>query len=312
MRNIRDLKYLVSLADLNSFSKAAEACFVSQPTLSAQLKKLEEELGVTLFERSNKHVLITSIGKIIADKARAILQQCDDLKQLALNAKDIYAGTFRLGIIPTLGPYLLPKILTPLKKQLPTLELIVHENKTSDIITQLKAGDLDAIILALPISKEGLVIKELFHEPFILALPKEHPLNSQKEISLRDLKSEKLLLLSEGHCFRDQALEACNTTFMPQHKDFQATSLETLRELVIANFGITLLPELSTRSSKENKRFTLRNLAHPTPSRSIGIAWRAEYAREKCCEKIMMIIQEEIKKLSLTPKKHLKIMKKVL
>ncbi|MDP1574115.1 MAG: LysR substrate-binding domain-containing protein [Coxiellaceae bacterium] len=313
MRNIRDLKYLIALADLGHFGKAADACFVSQPTLSTQLKKLEEELGVTLFERTNKHVLITPVGKLIADKARIILQHCEELKLLATNAKDIFSGTFRLGIIPTLGPYLLPHILKPIKKQLPKLELIVHENKTDAILLQLKNGDLDAVVLALPVTKDNLTVRELFCEPFCLALPKEHLLAKKKLVSLCDLKKETLLLLSEGHCFRNQALEACGLSSNPINTGFQATSLETLRQLVSANFGITLLPALSVHASKNDAAIVMREFSNPIPSRRIGMLWRNQTVRERCCEKIASLIQENVQKLSLPVKKNdLKIMKKSL
>lgn len=312
MRNIRDLKYLITLAELGSFSRAAEACFVSQPTLSAQLKKLEEDLGVTLFERTNKQVLITSVGKQIADKARLILQNCNDLKTLAENAKDPFSGAFRLGIIPTLGPYLLPEILKPLQKTLPNLALFVHEDKTDVIMAQLKSGELDAIILALPVPQEGLHSTELFCEPFCIAAAKNNPLLKKKSLSLKDLQDQPLLLLSEGHCFREQALEACART-TTSDTGFRATSLETLRQLVAADFGITLLPALSVYRMREDAAIGTRDFEHPIPSRRIGMLWRHNSAREKCCEKIAALIQAEIKELPFyAEKKTLKVMKKIL
>ena len=292
MNSIRDLKYLIAIADLGHFGKAAEACFVSQPTLSAQVKKLEDELGVILFERNKKRILITPIGKMIVEKARLILQNCAELKITADNAKDPYAGIFRLGIIPTLGPYLLPKILRPLKKELPHLELIVHEDKTELILQQLKQGDLDAIILALPIVNEGFVIKELLHEPFYVALSKTHPLAHKKTLSQRDLKNETLLLLSEGHCLRDQALEACALPTSSEKTGFQATSLETLRHLVSAGFGITLLPELSLSATQPNTNIIIKPFASPVPTRHIGMVWRESSARAQCCLKIEEVIKK--------------------
>ncbi|WP_040953697.1 LysR substrate-binding domain-containing protein, partial [Coxiella burnetii] len=204
--NIRDLKYLLAVADSAHFGKAAEKCFVSQPTLSAQLKKLEEELGVRLFERNNKRVLITPIGQIIAAQVRVILQEVEKLKVLAQNAQDPFAGVFHLGIIPTLGPYLLPIILEIFKKRLPKLNLVVYENKTENILHELQQGRLDAVILALPVSAPNLVVQELFCEPFYVALPKHHPLAKKKSVTLADLEKETLLLLEEGHCLREQAL----------------------------------------------------------------------------------------------------------
>jgi len=307
--NIRDLKYLVALADTQHFSQAAAQSFVSQPTLSAQLKKLEAELGVQLFERTSKRVHITETGKLIVDQARQILNAVDHLKNIAEETKDPFAGTFRLGIIPTLGPYLLPYVLKAIKAELPNLELIVCENKTETIVKQLKKGLLDAIILALPITSEGLTGNDLFAEPFYVALPKNHPLRKKHDLKLSDLENEKLLLLEEGHCFREQALEACALSGAKDGNDFKATSLETLRHIVASGAGITLLPALSVTTASQDPAICIKSLSAPTPSRNIGMLWRKTTSRLKCCEEIVKVIRQAIQQESYL-KKHssLKIM----
>src|SRR3990167_4960991 len=222
--NTRDLQYLIAVAEEQHFGRAAQRCFVSQPALSMQLKKLEQSLGVTLFERNNKSVLVTPIGKAIVEQARVVLRELEDLQQLAEKMKDPFAGEFRLGIIPTVGPYLLPHILPVIRKIFPKLQLQVYENKTHDIIDKLQKAQLDAIILALPVNQSGIVSRLLYKENFLLALPHRHALTKKKQIHLKDLEDEPLLLLAEGHCLRDQALEVCAKAGAHQQSGFQATS----------------------------------------------------------------------------------------
>jgi LysR family hydrogen peroxide-inducible transcriptional activator len=281
--------------------------------LSAQLKKLEDELGVVVFERSNKRVVITTVGKVVVAKARTILQECEQLKQIAENARDPLAGIFRLGIIPTLGPYLLPQILQPLRKELPKLDLIIHENKTENILQMLKQGELDAIILALPVNVEDFTVAELFYEPFYVALPKVHPLSKKQSLTLRDLQQETLLLLEEGHCLREQALEACALSVSKEKTGFQATSLETLRQIVAAGAGITLLPALSLTSAKQDPAIVIRPFVSPMPSRRVGMLWRKSSVRNQCCEYMIKVIREKIAKNPyLKDRAELKLMKKAL
>ncbi len=309
--NIRDLTYLVAVADTEHFGQAAEQSFVSQPTLSTQLKKLEGELGVQIFERNNKRVHLTETGKLIVDQARRVLHEVAQLKELAQESRDPLAGTFRLGIIPTLGPYLLPHILNQIKKQLPNLKLVVCENKTETITKQLRKGSLDAIILALPIASEGLVENDLFAEPFYVALPKDHKLSKKQQLKLHDIASEKLLLLEEGHCFREQALEACAMSGAKDFDGFKATSLETLRHIVASGAGITLLPALSVTSASQDPAITIKSLSAPIPSRKVGMLWRKTTTKTQCCEEIARIIKSCIQKESYL-KKHsrLKVMER--
>jgi len=288
--NIRDLKYLIAVAETEHFGQAAARCHVSQPTLSMQIKKLEDELGVQFFERTNKSVMITPIGKALAAQARQILGEINTLKQIANNAKDPFSGEFRLGIIPTMGPYLLPKLLPIIKKHLPKIDIIVYENKSHIILNELRSGLLDAIILALPVNEDGLTAQELFEEPFLLALPKQHPLAKKTSIQLKDIENEELLLLEEGHCLRDQALEVCGMVGAKDRSGFKATSLETLRHLVASGAGMTLLPKMAIQ--KSNTTIALKPFTKPIPIRKVGMVWRQNSARLPCCEKMLSLFRE--------------------
>lgn len=282
--NIRDLKYLVATVESEHFGQAAQACCVSQPTLSMQLKKLEDELGVQLFERTNKCVMTTPIGKILAEQAKIILSEIATLKQLATNSKDPFSGEFRLGIISTMGPYLLPQLLNTIKKKLPKINLIVFENKTDVLLTELRSGLLDGIILALPVETDGLVSHELFKEEFLLALPKDHKLAKKTKINLSDIAHEEILLLEDGHCLREHVLDACHMMSSKEKSGFKATSLETLRHLVASGAGVTLLPAMAAQ--KVNSTIILKSFAKPIPSRKVAMLWRKNSARSVCCEKM--------------------------
>ncbi len=286
--NIRDLKYLIAVVESEHFGQAAEQCCVSQPTLSMQLKKLEDELGVQLFERNNKCVMTTPIGKQLAEQAKRILGEINTLKNMASNSKDPCSGDFHLGIIPTMAPYLLPELLPQLKKHLPKLNLIVYENKTENILKELYSGLLDAVILALPVEKDGLVCHELFREEFVLALPKNHNLTKKNKINLDDIKHEELLLLEDGHCLREQVMDACHIMSTKEKTGFKATSLETLRHLVASGLGITLLPEMAAQNSNSN--IVLKSFAKPAPVRKVAMLWRKNAVRSVCCEKIVKLM----------------------
>lgn len=289
--NLRDLQYLVALAEHRHFGKASEVCFVSQPTLSAQIKKLEEELGVQLLERNNKQVLITPIGESLIAQAHIILHESHKLRELAKLARDPFAGQFKLGMIPTVGPYLLPHILPLFKQKLPRLELRLYEDKTERIIEQLQQGKLDAGILALPIENKNLIQRELFREHFYVALPKNHPLSHKKVVKLKDLNNENLLLLEEGHCLADQVVEICNTVKIKSQEDYRATSLEMLRHMVAIGAGLTLIPALTTTSQS---MVHVKSLAAPTPSRVVGMIWRKQQAKQACCEIMVKLIGEKV------------------
>jgi LysR family hydrogen peroxide-inducible transcriptional activator len=278
--NLKDLKYLVALADTGHFGKAADRCFVSQPTLSAQLKKLEEFLGVTLIERQPKNVQLTEVGKQVALRARRMLDEQDEIIALARSNTDPLGGKLKLALIPTVGPYLLPRVMQKIRKSLPDLGLMLYEYQTEPLLKQLRDGEIDVGIMALPAPKDGLESRALYEEAFTVALPNQHPLAAKSTIKVPDLRGQTLLLLEDGHCLRDQALEVCGRIEVHEAEDFRATSLETLRQMVVAGLGITLLPALAVESPFGSQRgLTIRQFAKPAPSRTVGAVWRKSTTR---------------------------------
>ena len=277
---LKDLRYLVAVADTRHFGHAAERCFVSQPTLSAQLKKLERYLGVQLIERQPGNVTLTVAGEEIVSRARRIVEASEELVTLARAHRDPLAGTLRIALLPTISSYLLPRVSLPIRKALPRLELRLYEYQTAPMIEKLQLGEIDLGILALPVELEGLDSRELFAEPFTVAMPDGHRLAKRDTIRVDDLKGETLLLLEDGHCLRDQALEVCSRIGSSEKQDFRATSLETLRQMVATGAGITLLPELASRGAYGHaKGVTIRPFARPAPTRHIGAIWRKSSAR---------------------------------
>lgn len=278
--NLKDLKYLVALADTGHFGKAAERTFVSQPTLSAQLKKLEEYLGVKLVERQPKNVQLTEVGKQIVIRARRMLDEGDEIVALARSNTDPFAGKLKVALIPTIGPYLLPRVMQKIRKGLPHLGLMLYEYQTEALLKRLRDGEIDLGIMALPAIADGVESRALYEENFTVALPNGHPLAAKSTIKVQDLKGQTLLLLEDGHCLRDQALEVCSRVDVKEAEDFRATSLETLRQMVVAGLGITLLPEMAVESPFGSQRgLTIRQFARPTPSRTVGAVWRKTSTR---------------------------------
>jgi LysR family hydrogen peroxide-inducible transcriptional activator len=277
--NLRALQYFVKLADLRHFSKAADACFVSQPTLSTQIRKLEDELGVQLVERSPKNIMLTPVGEEIADRARLVLSDIDQIRAVARRSGNPAQGVLRLGLFPTLAPYFLPHVVPGIRERYPHLTLQLAEEKTETILNMLRQGGLDAGLLALPIHQDGLELETLFDEPFVVALPANHPLANKKVISLSDLENAELLLLEEGHCLREHALEVCALAGAHERVDFHATSMETLRQMVAAGVGVTLMPLLSVKPPiAETENVVIRRFADPAPSRTIALVWRSSSA----------------------------------
>jgi LysR family hydrogen peroxide-inducible transcriptional activator len=275
--NLRDLAYLVAVAEERHFGKAAQACFVSQPTLSTQLKKLEQELGVELVERNPRHVLLTDAGERVVERARLILRETENIRDIARQARDPESGTLRLGLFPTLAPYLLPHVVPPLHARFPKLELLLVEEKTEVLLQRLRDGQLDAALLALPVHDEQLHQEILFTEDFLLAVPADHGLatGSDGPVPLSVLADEHVLLLEEGHCLRDQALSVCRLAGASERSGFRATSLETLRQMVAAGVGVTLLPRLAVQPpSPRPPDVALLRFADPVPQREIGMFWR--------------------------------------
>ncbi len=270
---LQELRYLVALADTGHFGHAAEACFVSQSTLSTGLKKLEDYLGVVLFDRSLKRVTPTPIGREIVDSARRIVEEAARIRELAGYAKDPMDRTAHLGVIPTLGPYYLPHVLTQVRQAHPRLRLLLREEMTPHMLTHLGEGKLDAGLLALPVNDPSLEVAPLFVEPFLAAVPAEHALAGAERVRLDQLASAGLLLLEEGHCLRDQALEACHLQGI-RSEEIRATSLETLRQMVAMGLGVTLIPTLAGGAGVgADAGVVLKPLAEPA-SRTIGLVWR--------------------------------------
>jgi LysR family hydrogen peroxide-inducible transcriptional activator len=291
--NLRDLSYLVALAEYRHFGRAAEASFVSQPTLSTQIRKLEDELGVALVERTPRKVLLTETGREIARRARGVLSQIDEIKSIAQRTRDPESGTIRLGIFPTLGPYLLPHVVPHLRTRFPRLELLLREEKTEQVLHMLREGTLDAGILALPVHDDSLHVEFLFEEPFVLAVPSGHELASRASLRMDDLAEQNLLLLEDGHCLRDQALEVCHLAGAGEKSGFRATSLETLRQMVSANVGITLLPALAVKPPvAQSPNVSLVEFEAPAPSRRIAMLWRKSSAMTPFFEALAAIIRD--------------------
>jgi LysR family hydrogen peroxide-inducible transcriptional activator len=291
--NLRDLRYLVALADERHFGKAAERCYVSQPTLSAQIRKLEEYLGVPLVERQPKRVALTDAGDKIVRRARLLLQEADAIVELAKAERDPLAGPLKLALIPTVGPYLLPHVAGRLRRELPRLKLMLYEYQTQPLLERLRAGEIDVGILALPVDLDGLDCAELYDEPFTLAVPAAHPLASVDRVRVEDLRGETLLLLEDGHCLRDQALEVCGRVRV---QDFRATSLETLRQMVAAGHGITLLPELAADAPVGTARgLRVKPFVKPAPGRTIGAVWRKSTTRTPAIDAIVAAVRTAMK-----------------
>jgi LysR family hydrogen peroxide-inducible transcriptional activator len=293
--NLRDLRYFVALADTRHFGKAAERSFVSQPTLSAQIKKLETYLGVQLIERQPRKVTLTETGAKILPLARRVLQESDEIVSLARNEHDPLSGKLKLGLIPTIGPYLLPLVARKLRKQLPRLKLMLYEYQTQPLLEKLRAGDLDLGILALPVPLDGLEERALYDESFTLAVPNNSPLAKRSNVKIDDLNGETLLLLEDGHCLRDQALDVCSHINVKESEDYRATSLETLRQMVAAGLGITLLPELATRGPfGSGQGLTVKAFAKPVPSRSVGAVWRKSTARAAAISAVCDVVHSSL------------------
>jgi len=287
--NLREMSYLVAVADLRNFSQAAEQCNVSQPTLSTQIKKMEESLGVKIFERNNKHVMITEEGKDILRCAEKILQEVEHIKEIAEHSHNPFSGKFRLGAFPTLSTYVFPSIVPQIKKLMPDLHLILIEDKTALLIDSLHKGEIDAALLAMPVDDDFLDIKKLFDDKFFLAVPPEHALAKESSIGTEELAKYRLLLLEEGHCLRDHALEVCQQYNIAEEQDFRATGLETLRQMVKAGTGITLMPEIAINNAETGICYI--PFIEPAPYRTIGLAYRKTSTKKEIIQNIEGILK---------------------
>jgi LysR family transcriptional regulator, hydrogen peroxide-inducible genes activator len=291
---LQELRYIVALADAGHFGKAAEACYISQSTLSTQIKKLEDFLGVVLFDRSLKHVALTPVGHEIVSSARLILDEAKRIRELARQTGDPMQCTVQLGVIPTLGPYYLPHVLTLLHGRYPKLRLLLREEMTPHILSHLADGRLDAALLALPINDASLEVIPLFKEPFLAAVPASHKLAGASTVKIKELAKAGLLLLEEGHCLRDNALEACHLDGL-ENEEISATSLETLRQMVGMGLGVTLIPVLASGGrTADVSQVVLRPLAPPGASRTIGLVWRKRSPLAATMEQLVVSLKEAL------------------
>ncbi len=295
---LSELRYIVAVAKELHFGRAAERCFVSQPTLSVAVKKLEDELDVTLFERHQHEVAITEIGQTIVRQAEIILNEANNLKEIALNNKDELSGELKLGIIYTIGPYLLPDMISLMNNSESNLSFIIEEDYTVNLSKKLKAGEIDIAIMANPYEESGINTEVLYKEPFVVALPKQHPLAKKKKLNPDDLLDDTMLLLKTGNCFRDQVLELCPSCINPMkktkeiQKTLESSSIETIRQMVAADVGITILPSLSTKQNTGlNSLLEFRPFNKPIPHREVIIAYRKSYPRMKAVEYVKELIK---------------------
>ena len=281
---LTELRYIVAVAREKHFGRAAEACFVSQPTLSVAIKKLEEELDVKLFERGSNEVSVTPLGSEIVRQAQTVIEQAAGIKEIARRGKDPVSGPLRLGVIYTIGPYLLPDLVRQAIELVPRMPLMLQENFTVKLLDMLRTGELDAAILAEPFPDAGLAIAPLYDEPFMVAVPKKHPLARRKRITAEELKKETMLLLGTGHCFRDHVLEVCpeyahfSSDAEGIRKSFEGSSLETIKYMVASGMGVTVVPQLSV-PAEPDRHVTYVAFAPPVPTRRVVLAWRRTFTR---------------------------------
>src|SRR4051812_8227026 len=285
---LTELRYIVAVARERHFGRAAEACFVSQPTLSVAVKKLEEELGVTLFERGPSEVTVTPSGAGIVEQAQRVLEEAARIRELAAAGRDPLAGALRLGAIYTIGPYLLPKLIPILRRNAPAMQLLIQENFTHRLGEMLKNGEVDAMLIALPYDEPGVATRALYDEPFFVAVPKGHAWEGRKRVTADELTRESLLLLGEGHCFRDQVLEICHTVRSRERSGLSRTleggSLETIRQMVAGGVGVTVLPATSLATGGAGDLIRILPFARPVPTRRVGLAWRKSFPRPEAIE----------------------------
>lgn len=288
--NIRDLHYIIAVAQEENFTKAAEKVFVSQPTITMQIDKLEVELGVKIFERSRNKFLITPAGEEIIAKAEIVLREIGDITKIATRYSNPLEGNLKIGAFPTLAPYFFPKISNDLHKKFPKLDIFLVEEKTETLMEKLNNGELDLAFMAAPIIDDSLESISIFEEEFYLATPKDHKLAKKSKISVKDLRDQKLMLLSEGHCLRDQALEVCSIMGSFENQDFQASSLETLIEMIKIGSGITLIPKIA---AQKNKKISYIKITNP-PKREIRLYFRKTSVNKVLFEHLSQIIKNSI------------------
>src|SRR5690606_1145537 len=297
---LTELRYIVALHQTGHFGKAADRCHVSQPTLSIAIKKLEDELDVALFERSRNQIRTTPLGMKIVEQAQAVLEQANQIRELAEQGKDPLGSRLSVGAIFTVGPYLFPSFIPELHKLAPGMPLYIEESYTAVLREKLRAGELDAIIVALPFTEPDVVTQQLYDEPFVVVMPGDHPLAQKKQITQGMLEKEIVLLLGEGHCFRDQVLAACpalrtglNNTDAQLQSVVEGGSLETLKHMVASHLGITVLPMSAAQVAPYGEgMLAIRPFLEPAPMRTVALAWRASFPRHQAIDVISQAIRQ--------------------
>ncbi len=292
---LTELRYIVAVARERHFGRAAEKCFVSQPTLSVAIRKLEEELGVPLFERGASEVAITPVGKRIVEQAQRVLEEASAIKHIAEAGKDELAGPLRLGAIYTIGPYLMPQLILQMRRRAPRMPLLIRESYTSSLGEMLKQGELDLVILSLPFAHPGLVTQAVYDEPFRVVVPANHPWATKARVPAADLCRENLLLLSAGNCFRDQVLQLCTdterSTDQSMRESLEGGSLETIRQMVASGVGITVLPATAAEAPLLDRRLlAIKPLSPGTPHRRVALVWRRSFQRRRAVEALRQAI----------------------
>ncbi len=288
---LNELRYALAVARERHFGRAAEACHISQPSLSVAVRKLEDELGITLFERGHGEVTLTPAGEALLRQARRVMDEVGTLREMAVQQQDQLSGPLRMGAIYTIAPYLLPELIPVLHERAPDMPLVIEENFTARLRDRLKEGELDAIVVSLPFDEPGVVTLPLYDEPFVAVLPAAHPLNRTESLTLDQMADATLLLLGAGHCFRDQVLELCprclhsSATEGSASKNLQGSSLETIRHMVASGMGVTILPCTAAGADRYAQRLlAVRRFAEPVPQRRVALAWRASFPRPQAIE----------------------------
>jgi LysR family hydrogen peroxide-inducible transcriptional activator len=290
---LTELRYVVALAQERHFGRAAQKCFVTQPTLSLALAKLEDELGLKLFERNKNEVLVTARGQQIVEQARRVLDEAGKIQHLARGSHDQLSGPLRIGAIPTIGPYLLPDLIPCLRKRAPHMPLVIEENLTGNLAPMLRDGELDVVIIALPFSIPGVKTQVVYEEPFTVVVPEGHPWQSRKHVKPSELSGQNLLVLNNGHCFRDQVLEACPgqaSTAQPEGR--AGSSLETIRNMVASGLGVSVLPASALVPRYASKLLKVVPFSAPVPSRKVALAWRASFDRPLAVETLAAAMRD--------------------
>lgn len=292
--SLRQLEYALAVAEHLNFREAAKVCHVTQPALSAQVAQLEANLGVQLFERDRRKVIVTPVGAQILERARRILNQVDDLMESARVLQRPLVGTLRLGVIPTIAPYLLPRIIPAIQRSYPELRLWLREDPTELLVRGLNQGRLDLLLLALEAELGEVETLPLLHDEFLVAVSPVHPLAKRKEVRQEELRGEEVLLLDDGHCLRDQALEVCEQAGAYELGDFRASSLHTLAQMTAGGIGITLLPAIAVDTETRVENLLVRPFVRPAPARTIGLAWRRTSSREEEFRALAQLIQRAL------------------